>query len=75
MSDIPLFLCVYLVLFYRDSMLVCGLSLLVTLLVRWMNWTTATCPCSMSGIAMKVQGSLLGKLILLQHPQQVRKLI
>jgi hypothetical protein len=64
------------VVFYRDSMLVCGLSLVVTLLVRWMTWTPAVPPSWMSGVAIKVQGSLPGQLLLYcQLPQQVKKLI
>ena len=64
--------CVSVVVFYRDSMLVCGLSLVVTLLVRWMAWTSAAPPSWMSAIAIKLQGSLLGRLLLFL---QVRKLI
>jgi len=64
------------VVFYLDSMLVCVLSLVVTLLVRWMAWTSAAPPSWMSAIAINLQGSLLGRLLLyFQQPQQVRKLI
>ena len=64
------------VVFYVDSMLVCGLSVVVTLLVRWMACTCAVPPPWMSAIAIKLQGSLLGRLLLFfQQPQQVRKLI
>lgn len=52
------------VVFYQNSMLVCGLSLVVTLLVRWMAWTSAVPPSWMSAIAKKLQGSLLGRLLL-----------
>jgi len=64
------------VVFYRDSMLVCGLSLVVTLLVRWMTWTSAAPPSWMSDIAIKLQVTLLERLLLFfRQPQQVRKLI
>lgn len=62
------------VLFYRDSMLVCGISLVVTFLVRWMARNPAMPPSWASGIAMKVQNGLPGQLLLfLHHPRQVRE--
>ena len=74
-----MFTCLFnvsLVVFYRDSMLVCGLSLVVTLLVRWMTWTSEAPPSWMSAIAIKLQACLLGRLpLVFQQPQQVRKLI
>lgn len=62
------------VLFYRDSMLVCGISLVVTFLVRWMERNQAMPPSWASGIAMKVQNSVPGQLLLsFHHPRQVRE--
>ncbi|XP_023726357.1 neuronal acetylcholine receptor subunit alpha-5 isoform X2 [Cryptotermes secundus] len=64
--------CPLIVLFYRDSMLVCGISLVVTFLVRWMARSPAMPPSWASGIAMKVQNSLPGQLLIfLHHPHQV----
>jgi hypothetical protein len=60
------------VVFFRNSMLVCGMSLVVTLLVRWMGWTSAVPPSWMSAIAVKLQGSVVGRLLLFW---QVRKLV
>jgi hypothetical protein len=65
-------ICPLILVFYLDSMLVCVLSLVVTLLVRWMAWTSAAPPSWMSAIAINLQGSLLGRLLLyFQQPQQV----
>jgi hypothetical protein len=57
-------------------MLVCGLSLAVSLLVRWMTWNPAIPPSWLAGIAVKVQDSRPGKLLLfLKQDRQVRKLL
>ncbi|KDR17730.1 uncharacterized protein LOC110831491 [Zootermopsis nevadensis] len=54
-------------------MLICGLSLVVTLVVRWMNLNPAIPPAWVSDFTMKAQesrpGQLLGRLFL-QHPRQ-----